>query len=321
MPDASDHKSRIDPQLAAALAKSQEIAAGFGKPNGIAEVREFAARGRKVWNEGGPQVATVSERTIPGPSRDIPVVLYHPAPGKKLPVLVYLHGGGWRIGNQWSNDRQMREIISGWGGAIVAADYAHIPEHPFPAAINETSAIYRWLAANGAQWELDGTSIAFGGSSAGANVSCGAANNVGGTKANLKAGVLIVGALDNDNETESLNTFGVGANALYPPKSEIIANAEAYAPNAADRKDPRFNCVAGDMSVMPPLFLGAAELDPLRDSSKAMAKKMAAASRPHELKIYPGMTHLFFGYTKAVDRAAECARDIAAFLSKHVPAR
>jgi acetyl esterase len=321
-PDASDAKSRIDPQLAAAMKKAQELSAAFGPPKGIADVRRMASEGRKWWNEGGPAVAKVSEQTVPGPLRDIPVVVYHPKPGTKLPVFVYLHGGGWKIGNEWSNDRQMREIAAAWGGVVVSADYAHVPEHVFPKAVEEAATVYRFLAANGARWNIDGNRIAFGGASAGANVSCGAANLVGGIKTDyLKAGALIVGALDTDTETDSMRSFGVGKDALYPPRDEIIANAEAYVPNAADRADPRFNCVSGDISVMPPLYLAAAELDPLRDSSKNMAKRLAAAGRPHKLKIYPGMTHLFFGYTKMVDRAAECARDIAGFLSEHLPAR
>jgi acetyl esterase len=322
MPDASDPKSRIDPQLAAALRQSQEMGAAFGPPKGIADVRANAAKTRKFWNEGGPEVADVREEKIPGPLRDIPVVVYRPNKATNLPAIVYLHGGGWKIGNEWANDRQMRELATAWGGVCISADYAHVPEHVFPAPVDETMAVYKWVSENGTKWGIDGKRLAFGGSSAGANVAMGAAIGAGGLKTGyLKAGISIVGALDTNYETASMNEFGIGANALYPPKSEVVVNAEQYATTPAHRQDPRFNCIAADPAILPPIFFGAAELDPLRDSSKNMAAKLAAAGRPHRLKVYPGMTHLYFGFTKVVDRAAECGRDIATFLSEHLPAK
>lgn len=318
-PHATDPSARIDPQMAAATKKVEELASESGTPKDLNDLRRMLAEQRKWWNEGGPNVAKVSAAKVPGPLRDIPIAIYHPAPGTKLPVFVFLHGGGWKFGNEWSNDRQMREIAVAWGGAVVSADYVHMPEHVFPAAVLECTDLLRFLSKNGAQWNIDGQRMAFGGASAGANVACGAAHHLGGTKTGyLKAGVLIVGALDTDYQTESAREFG---NAFVPPISVIEALGEQYVPNIADRKDPRFLSTAVDMSVMPPMFLAAAELDLRRDSSKNMARRLAAAGRPHSLKIYPGMTHLFFEYSKMVDRAAECARDVGAFLSEYLPAR
>lgn len=314
-------RAKMDPQMAAALKKAADIAAELAPPvGGVQGVRQSAALGRKYWNEGGPQMARVEERTIPGPLRDIPVVIYYPATAPSLPVFVYLHGGGYRIGNPHSNDRQMRELAAQWGGIVISADYAHVPEHTFPAPVEETVAVYRWLATNGAAWGIDASRIAFGGSSAGANVSVGAAIQLGGARTGfLKAGVTVSGLLDDDVDTESMRLFDGGA--FYPPRDNVITTITDYVPDAAQRKDPRFNMALADPALLPPLFLAAAELDTLRDSSKNLAARLAAAGRPHTLKIYPGMTHVFMGFSRTVERAQECVRDIAGFLAEQLPAR
>jgi acetyl esterase len=84
------------------------------------------------------------------------------------------------------------------------------------------------------------------------------------------------------------------------------------------RSDPRMNFAKTDPALFPPLFLAAAELDALRGGSENLARRLEAAGRPHQLKIYPGMTHMFFGYSRSVDRARECIDDIAAFLRANV---
>lgn len=314
-------RSLIDPQLAAAMARGEAINANLPPPEpGIAGMRAHAARSRAWLDEGGPVIAESREDRVPGPLRDIPVMVHRARRDAPSPVLVYFHGGGYRIGSHKSNDRQLREIAQSWGGVVVGADYAHVPESVFPAAVEEAAAVYRWLAANGAAWGIDGTRMAFAGSSAGANVALGGAIAIGGARSGfLKGGIAIVGVLDRDLETGSMRRFGGGA--FYPDRAGVGATLDAYVPDPALRHDPRVDCVAADPALIPPLFLAAAELDTLCDSSRAMANRLAAAGRPHRLKVYPGMTHLFFNYSGHVDRARECVADVVAFLDELVPAR
>jgi acetyl esterase len=309
----------LDPQLVAALGKSAEIAASLDtREPGIAAIRRNAELGRKYWNEGGPPMVKVCERTIPGPLRDVPVVVYYPSSANELlPVFVYLHGGGFKIGSHWTNDRQMREIASEWGGIVVSADYAHAPEYVFPAAVDETTAVLDWLHEHGSGWGIDGTRIAFGGTSAGATVSFGAAIGLGGVPW-LHAGVGIVGAFSADTSSASMRLYGdVG---LFPDIASVKLIFEDYLPNEADRIDPRSNPLIWNPYLFPPIFLAAAEFDVFRDSSAAMAARLQAAGRLHAFKVYPKMAHLFFGMTRGVDRAAECARDIGRFLAERLPA-
>jgi acetyl esterase len=309
----------IDPELLQAQQRSEAIAAEFGPVEGIAGVRARAAAGRVWWNEGGPEMAERRFATIPGPDRDIPAVLYRPTLAGDLPVYVFLHGGGYRIGNERSNDRQMRELAALWGGAVVSIDYAHVPEHVFPHAVEEAQAALRWLHKEGRAWGLDGDRIAFGGSSAGANVATGAAIGLGGVATGyLKAGLTIVGVFDLDTTTGSMQTFG---DAGLAPTAAGMATAMAdYLPDPSMRDDPRANPSVADPVLFPPMFFAAAEVDTLRDSSCRLADRLATAHVAHELKIYAGMTHLFFGYSRTLTTARRCIGDMAQFLERHMPA-
>jgi acetyl esterase len=309
----------LDADLLAAVTRVKEIDAELGPPApGIEGVRKHAAAARAWWNEGGPEMAEHRHATIPGPLRDIPVVLHKPTAGANLPVFVYLHGGAYRIGSEWSNDRQMRELAAAWGGAVVSADYVHVPEHVFPAAVEETQAVYQWLHANGASWGLDGNRMAFGGASAGSNVSTGAAIGLGGARTGyLKAGLTVVGVFDRDRDTESMRQYA--NEELYPSRASTGASAGDYLPNPALADDPRATPTKADPALFPPMFFAAAEIDVLRDSSKNLAARLASVGIPHELRVYKGMTHLFFGYTRMVQQSRNCVADMAAFLRTHLP--
>jgi acetyl esterase len=312
-------RPELDPQLQAALKQAAEIATSLGPVEpGVAGARKHAELGRRYWNEGGPQVAEVREATIPGPTRDVPVVVYRPTKtDKALPVFVYLHGGGFKIGNQWSNDRQMRELALAWGGTVVSADYLHAPEHVFPSAIEETAAVLQWLHAHGREWGVAGGQIAVGGTSAGAAVAFGAAVHLRAPEW-LRGAVGIVGAFNGDTNTEAMRLYsGVG---LFPEAAGVPTMMGDYLGDPSRRDDPRANVLLADPALVPPTFLAAAEYDVFRDHSVQLAERLRSAGRLDGLKIYPRMAHLFFGFSRSVERSAECVRDIAGFLARRLPA-
>ena len=90
--------------------------------------------------------------------------------------------------------------------------------------------------------------------------------------------------------------------------------------DGADRGDGRAFAAKGDLKGMPPAFVAAAELDPIRDDSLRLAERLAAAGQPHTLKVYPGVMHTFFVHSSVIDQAKACIGDIAAFLREEVGA-
>ena len=207
-----DWHAKIDPQQAEALKRNAEIVESVGGPGEtIAEIREQANAARRIWNQGGPEMAVQRDVTVPGPFRDVPMRLYKPSDTADMPVFVFLHGGGFKIGNQLSNDRQMRELAQVWGGAVISTDYVHAPEHTFPDPVTEVTAVIEWLADNGADWGIDGTAIVVGGASAGASVAFGAAFELRDRRPDLLKGVVsIYGVLGDDLESASMVALGGG---------------------------------------------------------------------------------------------------------------
>ena len=311
----------VDPQLAAALARNEEIVTALG-PAGedIRSVREQFMSSRSWWNEGGPVLEIDRDEVVPlSASRQLKAAVYAAkASPQPRPAYVFLHGGGFRLGAPRSSDRQLRELAAAWGGIVVSLDYAHMPEAVFPTAVEETAAALEWLHTQGEQWGIAGANLAFGGSSAGANVAMGAAVHLGLAGCGfLKAGAFVVGVFDDDLETPSMREHGHGAQ--LPSRQSARSLFSAYAGRPQQREDPRFNARLSDLAAMPPLFLGAAQLDVYRDSSLELARRLQDLHRTVEARVYPGMTHLFWGYGRMVDTANRCTQDMADFLARQLP--
>lgn len=321
-PTDSDLPAGTDPQLAAALARNEEIVTALGPPGAdIGSVRGHFMASRAWWNEGGPALAIDRDEVIAlAPGRHLRVAVYAAhASAAPRPAYVYLHGGGFKLGGPRSSDRQLRELAAAWGGIVVSLDYAHMPEAVFPTAVEETAAALQWLHAHGAAWGIDPARLAFGGSSAGANVAMGAVVHLGPAGgAFLRAGAFVVGVFDDDLDTASMREHGSGP--MLPSRQSAEALFPAYAAGPGQRQDPRFNTLLADLRNMPPLFLAVAGIDVYRDSSLRLAGQLREAGRSVDANVYPGMTHLFWGYGRMVETANRCTRDMAAFLSRQLPA-
>lgn len=318
---ANNPQAMIHPQQAAALKRNAELVAEGGGPGeGIVEVRARAEAVRKIWNTGGPEMAVDEDRTIPGPFRDVPVTLYKPSDADNLPVLVYLHGGGFKLGSPRTNDLQLRQIADAWGGAIVSADYVHVPEHTFPDPVNEAIAVVEWLAEHGGDWGLDTSRMAVGGASAGASVAMGVAITLRdkGRGDLLKAAASLYGVLDYNLESDSMKELGGGDFMLTTEYTKLVY--DDYLPNEADRDDPRAFAAKADPAGLPPVFVSAAQLDPIRDDSLTFAGNLKAAGHPHQLVVYPGVMHAFFGFSAEIDEARRMIDDFAGFLGQHLGA-
>lgn len=130
----------LHPQSKAIL---DALAAQGGKPmeeSSPAEIRASRAQNAAAMAElAGPEqpVARVQNRTIPGPAEPIPIRVYWSAAGKKLPVFVYFHGGGWVFGNIDTVDRVCRALANAVGCIVVNVEYRLAPEHKFPAAAED----------------------------------------------------------------------------------------------------------------------------------------------------------------------------------------
>lgn len=301
-----------------ALKRHREIVEDLGPPSdGIDGLRAHFDAARIWWNEGGPAEVQVDDDVVEVDDLRIQVVVYtHRRAAVSRPALIYLHGGGYRLGSPRSNDRQLRELADAWRGSIISVDYAHVPEAVFPTPVEQTALVLRWIASNAQRWGVDGTRLAIGGSSAGANIAAGAALKLGGRRTGfLKAAAFIAGVFD-DGVDAAWSKIS-GDVALFPGPSEARAVLDAYLSDPTHREDPRFNLLRADSNLFPPTFLAAAEVDVFRESSERLARHLGMELA--DLRVYRGMTHPFFGYSRLVAGSRQCVLDVARFLELHLP--
>mgnify|MGYP002280674724 CR=1 FL=1 len=174
MPNKIDVLARLSPQMAAVLAREDELAGDANDTSaGFAQMRENYVAGRAYWNEGAPEMAEVVDDAVEGPAGAIPVRRYYPvapAEGDCAPAIVYVHGGGFVLGNLDTHDRICRILAQRAGVPVVAVDYRLSPEAKYPSAVREAAVVAGFLHNRGAAWGIDGDRLAFAGDSGGAHL-------------------------------------------------------------------------------------------------------------------------------------------------------
>ena len=94
------------------------------------------------------EVYAVDDRTVPGPAGEIPVRVFRPSAGPGLPVIMWLHGGGWVTGSLDTHDQLCRQLCDDAGAIVVSVDYRLAPETKFPGAVDDSVAAWKWITAN-----------------------------------------------------------------------------------------------------------------------------------------------------------------------------
>ena len=240
----------------------------------------------------GLAVGEVLECRIPGPAGEVPLRIYRPkAPGPH-PLLLYLHGGGWVIGDLDTADAACRDLCETAGCLVVSVDYRLAPEHRFPAAVDDCYAALEWLAANGGELGGNGR-LGVAGESAGGNlaaVMCLKARDEGGPRIDFQ--LLLYPVVDHDLSRASYVDNGTG----YILETHTMHWFwDHYCPDSSNRSHPHASPLkATDHSGLPPALVMTAEFDPLRDEGNLYAETLAAAGTQAEAICYDGLVHDFF---------------------------
>jgi acetyl esterase len=307
-----DIEARLDPEMRTAMAESARALGSIAVDwKDLTAARRAYQVERGYWNADRPAVPVVQNHVLPGPHGPIPVRLYRPVADGLLPVLVYLHGGGYVLGSLDTHDRVMRLLALKSGAAVLGVDYRLAPEHRFPVQIEETAAVLDWIATQAASVELDRRRVALGGDSAGAHLALGVARTRKPTDQKLKALILYYGAFGLA-DSGSRRRLGVAASGLS--REDLAYYDQSYLGRPAPIGDPRYDCLAGDLAGLPPAYILACELDPLLDDSLALAARLADAGAPHRLHRYDGVLHGFLHYSRIIPKAMRALDEGAAAL-------
>jgi acetyl esterase len=244
-----------------------------------------------------PVVGSVEDRTVPGPAGDIPVRVYRPDVEGPSPVLVYLHGGGWVIGDLDSHDVPCRALCRDAEAVVVSVDYRLAPEHPHPAAVDDAWAALTWVASHAEEVGGDPTRLAVGGDSAGGNLAAVLAlraRDEGGPS--LVHQMLVYPVTDVASEHPSWVENGEGYFLTADTMRWFIGHYLGADHEHGDPTDPGISPLrAEDLSGLPPAQVLTAEFDPLRDEGDAYAARLAEAGVPVDHVSHPGLVHGFLG--------------------------
>lgn len=239
------------------------------------------------------QVKRVEDRTISANGANIPIRIYTPDGKAPLPILVYLHGGGWVIGDVESYDPACRTLANGAGCVVVSVDYRLAPEHKFPTGPEDCYAALKWVAENAASLGGDPSRIAVGGDSAGGNLSAVVAQMArdrGGPS--LKYQLLIYPVTDHRLDTQS---YRANAEGYLLTKNGMDWFWNHYLREPNDGTKPYASPLrAANLANLPPALVITAEFDPLHDEGAAYAEKLKAAGVKVKYSDYKGTIHGFF---------------------------
>lgn len=248
------------------------------------------------------QVGSVEELVVAGR----PARLYRPEGGGPWPTLVFLHGGGFVIGDLDTHDQSCRRLCRGADTVVLAIDYRLAPEHPFPAAVEDALAAVGWAGEHLA--ELGGTGIlAVGGDSAGGNLSAIVAQSLPDL---VKAQILIYPAVDPLGDYQSRTDNAVGYLLELATMEWFFTHYLSDGLLEAD--DVRASPYVGDLAGVAPALLVTAEFDPLRDEGEAYAAKLVAAGVAVDSVRYDGLVHGFIDMVPFSPAAGAAVDDLVA---------
>jgi acetyl esterase len=277
---------------------------------GAVAARDLYMAGRKALSPDPMPIAETRDIAIPGPGGPIPARLYRSAKNGTLPVLVFLHGGGWVVGNIDSHEAMCRHLANRAECAVLSVDYRMGPEHKFHAAVEDCFAATVWTAGNAAALGVDPGRLAVGGDSAGGNLAAVVSLLARDKRApRISCQILIYPATDAAMRHDSVARYAEG---YVLTRATMRWFYEQYLRTPDDAADWRVSpLLAPDLSRLPPAYVLTAGYDPLCDEGDAYAARLAAAGVPVTHRRFPGQVHGFVTNGRVI-RAAETALDEAA---------
>lgn len=282
-------------------------------PEARAQPSVTQALSRILRDGAGDQGVSMELRLLPGPAGDIRARVYTPRlseAGATAPLILYLHGGGWVIGDLDSYDATPRALCKRTGAVVVSAHYRQAPEFRFPAAHEDSFAAWQWMIANAEALGGDASRAAVVGEGAGANLAVNIAlraRDEGITRplhqvliSPMAGGDLALPSYIENMDSRPLNT----ATVRWFMRKTFRGKDTA--------KDPRIRLVErADLGGLPPATIILAEIDPLRSEGEALADALRRSGVWVDSTTYEGVTHQFFGLAQIVNKAMFAQSQVA----------
>lgn len=234
-----------------------------------------------------------TEKVILVDERDIKLYIVRPEKAKgKLPVFIFIHGGGWVLGDYQTHKRLVRDLVIESGYACVFIEYSRSPEAKYPIALNECYAATKWVSEHGDEINVDGKRLAIVGNSAGGNMTIGTCLKAKSNKGpDIKCQILLWPYSDAGINTESFNKYG---EERFLTKSLMIWMRDNYLSNKAQHDDIYVSPVRATINQLkglPPTLIEVAENDILRDAGEELGRKLDEAGVDVTTVRFNGVIH------------------------------
>ena len=277
---------------------SQAFVEATAKPPFLYELSPAEARVVLDELQAAPiEMLPVNDRwvTVPADVGDVRVRIVRPPDAVgTLPVILYMHGGGWVIGNADTHDRLVRELAVGTGAAVVFVEYDRSPEARYPVAIEQGYATAQWIVREGAANELDPNRVAVAGNSVGGNMTA-ALTLMAAERGDVRFvhQSMYYPVTDAAMDTGSYEQFAEG---YFLSAKMMEWFWDAYEPDVERRLEPFASPLrASDeqLAGLPSAFVIVDEADVLRDEGEAYTTRLRAAKTAITTVHYDGITHDF----------------------------
>ncbi len=234
-----------------------------------------------------------TEKVILADERDIKLYIVRPEKAKgKLPVFIFIHGGGWVLGDYQTHKRLVRDLVVESGYACVFIEYSRSPEAKYPIALNECYAATKWVAEHGDEINVDGKRLAIVGNSAGGNMTIGTCLKAKDNRGpDIKCQILLWPYSDAGINSESFKKYG---EERFLTKSLMIWMRDNYLSNKTQHDDIYVSPVrarTNQLKGLPPTLIEVAENDILRDAGEELGRKLDEAGVDVTTVRFNGVIH------------------------------
>jgi acetyl esterase len=275
----------LSPELADFVAHSLTFASTDVSLTGR---REAYGRMCQAYTPQRPAGLTVTDISL----RQVPIRLYQPSgarPENGWPCVLYLHGGGWVLGDLDSHDFITADLAARLDAVVIAVDYRLAPEHPFPAAFDDCLAVWRALRDEHRAFDLDLVRMAVAGDSAGGNLAaalCLALRDAGELLPTGQA--LLYPGLGGDSDLPSRSQC---ADAPLLSTADLDSYLALYLPGPMQSNPYAQPLAASHFDRLPPAFIAVAQFDPLRDDGVRYHERLSAAGVAVSFHLGKGLVH------------------------------
>jgi acetyl esterase len=307
----------LDPQIRQMLALIESM----GRPSLAAGAPAEARQGFRMLTvdlrppETIVPVAATEDVELPGAAGHLQARIYRPEGEGPFPTILFIHGGGFVIGDIDTHDNQCRTVCRDVGAVVLSVGYRLAPEAPFPAAPQDCLGALRWTAEHVGELGGDAERVAVAGDSAGGNlaaVTALQARDAGGPP--LAAQLLIYPGTDFREDDGRYPSRDENAEGYFLTRADMEWFRNHYV-GSSDPTDPLLSpLLAADLSGLPPAVVVTAEFDPLRDEGEAYARALEEAGVPVTRRRFDGLIHGFFDLSVVSPAAAEAVRETCAAL-------